>query len=171
MLIRHAEKPYARHRGVDQNGDPDSESLTPRGWQRAGALAQLFDRESKQLACPTSIYAVSPKLTDGSARPLETVSPLAAKLKLKVKTVGLNAIDRLVAEALAERGDVLICWEHKRIPKIAASILGDVDVPKWGAKRFDIVWLLRKTRRSYRLNIVAQLLLDGDTDALGKVSE
>ena len=52
MLIWHAEKPYRRHRGVDQNGDADSESLIPRGWQRAVALAQLFDRKSSQLEKP-----------------------------------------------------------------------------------------------------------------------
>jgi len=43
MIIRHAEKPeHHGPRGVDENGNEDKESLTVRGWQRAGALVQFF---------------------------------------------------------------------------------------------------------------------------------
>ena len=44
MLIRHAEKPLgsAGPSGVTAEGERDKESLTVRGWQRAGALAHLF---------------------------------------------------------------------------------------------------------------------------------
>src|ERR687887_596933 len=45
MLIRHAEKPpdSPPPYGVSDDGQPDAQSLTIRGWQRAGALAALFD--------------------------------------------------------------------------------------------------------------------------------
>ncbi len=44
MLIRHAERPNADKslRGVGFDGRKDKESLTVRGWQRAGALARFF---------------------------------------------------------------------------------------------------------------------------------
>ncbi len=43
MLVRHAEKPLGAGppHGVTIDGTPDPESLTPRGWQRAGALVAL----------------------------------------------------------------------------------------------------------------------------------
>lgn len=50
-LIRHGEKPdepaprrsAPAHRGVDFHGNQNEHSLLPRGWQRSGALAALFD--------------------------------------------------------------------------------------------------------------------------------
>ena len=46
-IIRHGEKPAdqppAPPFGVDYEGDQDAHSLLPRGWQRSGGLAVLFD--------------------------------------------------------------------------------------------------------------------------------
>src|SRR6201987_954925 len=50
-IIRHGEKPEEpapgrsapAHRGVDFHGNQNEHSLLPRGWQRSGALAVLFD--------------------------------------------------------------------------------------------------------------------------------
>jgi hypothetical protein len=49
-IIRHGEKPQdlapkhpAGHSGVDFRGNQNEHSLLPRGWQRSGALAALFD--------------------------------------------------------------------------------------------------------------------------------
>src|ERR1700736_6564904 len=49
FIIRHGEKPpdpnpgsTAATIGIDVDGNPNSSSLTPFGWQRAGALAGLF---------------------------------------------------------------------------------------------------------------------------------
>ena len=49
FTIRHAEKPADDAAnseppfGIDINGNPNPHSLTPRGWQRSGALTDLFD--------------------------------------------------------------------------------------------------------------------------------
>src|SRR4051794_27889179 len=44
MIIRHAEKPLPsnRSRGITAGGRRDKRSLTVTGWQRAGALVELF---------------------------------------------------------------------------------------------------------------------------------
>jgi hypothetical protein len=44
MFIRHGEKPERSGVavGIDQNGNEDKESLTVRGWQRAGAIDSIF---------------------------------------------------------------------------------------------------------------------------------
>ena len=43
LVIRHAERPGAAFgEGITESGSLDEESLTVRGWQRAGALAVLL---------------------------------------------------------------------------------------------------------------------------------
>src|SRR5215469_3317059 len=92
MVIRHAEKPDATHAGVTAHGTEDKECLIVRGWQRAGALAVLFDPangslQNANLAVPKVIYASDPekgsKVADAdgpvgskSKRPLQTITPL-----------------------------------------------------------------------------------------------
>src|SRR5262245_2037097 len=96
MLIRHAEKPYGTHYGVTEHGNRNAESLIVRGWQRAGALVALFDPavgslQNPYLVVPTAIYASNPvtvasstkkgkKIGSKSQRPLQTITPLAARL-------------------------------------------------------------------------------------------
>jgi hypothetical protein len=50
MFIRHAEKPHKppcdNDDGVKKTGEKDNESLTVRGWQRAGALVHFFSPRS-----------------------------------------------------------------------------------------------------------------------------
>src|SRR5262245_18417107 len=98
MLIRHAEKPYGTQYGVTEHGNRNAESLIVRGWQRAGALVALFDPavgslQNPYLAVPTFIYASRPvtaapsskkgkKIGSKSQRPLQTITPLAARLGL-----------------------------------------------------------------------------------------
>ena len=63
MLIRHAEKPIGDGPpyGVTDDGVVDPESLTPRGWQRAGALVRRFggqvDPSGAGLPLPTHLFA------------------------------------------------------------------------------------------------------------------
>jgi hypothetical protein len=55
MFIRHAEKPGDGENGVTPDNIFDKESLTLRGWQRAGALIGLFIAQPKMK--PTAIFA------------------------------------------------------------------------------------------------------------------
>src|SRR5215216_3114275 len=92
MIIRHAEKPPTNPppNGIDIDGEQNSDSLIPQGWQRAGALVVLFapsrgKLQDSQLASPDYIFASAiadkkGKGTDEGNRPEETITPLLAKL-------------------------------------------------------------------------------------------
>src|SRR4030095_8231101 len=93
MLIRHAEKPAkdGTPYGVTEKGKRSSESMEVRGWQRAGALTTLFaptdgHLQTASLATPQFLYASKPLRRRGSRRPMETITPLAQKLRLKINT-------------------------------------------------------------------------------------
>ena len=77
-LIRHAEKQLGDGppHGVLLDGSPDPESLTPRGWQRAGALVGLFIPRADGsggaiLPTPTDLFASEVGPHSRSRRPLE----------------------------------------------------------------------------------------------------
>ena len=175
MAIRHAEKPVGQSNGIDGFGNPDSTSLIPQGWQRAGALVPLFG--SSFGALPTPSYLFAPNIADSvtSRRPFETITPLAAALGITINaapgavTPGqYDAADypAMVSAALTCPGVVLIAWEHEAIPLIGNTILGNATaVPQtWPSARFDIVWIfdLNPTTNVYTFNQAPQLLLQGD---------
>lgn len=180
MLIRHAEKPDTPPPyGIDDNGEQSKECLTVLGWQRAGALACLFapsrgPLQSPLLATPGAIFAAphGGKADDESKshRPMETVTPLAQKLGITLRTDFANGQEAEVAQAaMAEQGAVLIAWQHSDIPLIANAIAGnDTTVPqKWPGDRFDIVWIFDlQSDGSYAFSQLPQLLLAGDQSAV-----
>jgi hypothetical protein len=193
MVIRHAEKPKGTDVGVTAHGSPDKESLIVRGWQRAGALTALFDPtngspQNANLAVPKVIYASDPAKgstvadDDGpvgskSKRPLETITPLAERLGIKNKVnvkFAMGQEKQMVNSVLAERGVVLISWQHQKIPEIANYIVASKPpkrrIPKkWPGKRFDIVWVFTPPASpSGRWGFVQvpQQLLSGDADTV-----
>ena len=91
ILLRHAEKPVKDNApfGVNRKGERNKESLTVRGWQRAGALTSLFvppngHLQHPSLATPQFLYASKPLLRKGSRRSLQTITPLAERLEIKI---------------------------------------------------------------------------------------
>lgn len=180
MIIRHAEKPDDNPppHGVDPDGDHDSEALSVRGWQRAGALAVLFapsagPLQNAALATPRFVFASKLDKDNGSERPQQTVSALIDKLgKAAVRVnfeFGIGAEHELAARAMACDGPVLIAWAHGEIPDIvkglslskkAAAMVPD----EWPDARFDLVWVfdLDPTSQDYRFSQQPQLLLSGD---------
>jgi hypothetical protein len=191
MVIRHAEKPDAAHEGVTPHGAGDKESLIVRGWQRAGALAVLFapasgSLQSADLAVPKVIYASDPEtgakkagpegpIGSKSKRPLQTITPLAERLGIKDKVnvkFARGEEKEMVKSVLAERGVVLICWQHENIRDIAEHIIGKKQskklIPKkWPSDRFDIVWVFTPPASSsgdWGFVQVPQQLLSRDTN-------
>jgi broad specificity phosphatase PhoE len=170
MIIRHAEKPTPGvDHGVDADGSSDTESLTPRGWQRAGALVGLF--AGGRLPTPTHLFASKVGPQSSSRRPLQTLQPLSERLRVPTDTTFLKEeLGQLVRSIEAVEGVALVSWEHHLIPAIANGLLGTSStVPQiWPDDRFDLVWLidLASDDGSGRFRQVPQLLLHGDLESI-----
>ena len=174
MVIRHAEKPPGSPPpyGVTSEGEREKESLTVRGWQRAGALAAFFaptngSFQDPLLAVPQFLYASKPTKRNGSRRSIETITPLAEKLAIRINSnYSKLEAEEMLEEAFLCDGVVLICWQHEYIPKFAIHILGsETTAPQdWPEDRFDLVWVFDRDSSSARYNFkqVPQRLLMGD---------
>ena len=178
-LIRHGEKPDASGKpplGVDPDGRHDVHSLTPRGWQRAGALATLFGTARPELARPDHLVAPDYGGPKQSAlhRANQTLSALAQKLGLQLEepyAVGDEA--KLATHLTGRPGVTLVAWEHQHIPDIARHLPlapGTVLPQAWPDDRFDVVWRFERDLSApdlrYRFSQVPQLLLGGDRAAV-----
>jgi hypothetical protein len=180
LIIRHAEKPQQNgDSGIDETGAPDPKSLTPRGWQRAGAWAQLFVPALGQqpvLPTPTALFASNPNHENAataesaggkSRRPLETITPLAGKLSLGVATqVSKQKVGDLVAALATTPGVVLVCWQHEVIVEIANAIShASTTIPtKWPGSRFNVIFRLDRPSDGspWKFQQVVPVLLAGD---------
>jgi hypothetical protein len=172
-LIRHAEKQLGDGppKSVSIDGLLDPESLTPRGWQRAGALIGLFvprpDGSGAILPTPDHLFASKLGPHSQSQRPRETLEPLSQRLRLPIDASYVqDELDGLERAIQACRGHVLVAWEHKRIPLIAARLVGDpASVPSvWPDDRYDVIWVLEPAPSSGGLLLrqIPELLLSGD---------
>jgi hypothetical protein len=145
MLIRHAEKPKdGGGPGLMPSGVESPRALTLTGWQRANALARLFNPPAgapprPPLATPRSLFASGSE----SLRPKQTIAPLACSLNLSIRTFPNGHESELVAAAKNAEDPVLISWRHQAIPDIAALIRGVADglPPKWPGHVYDLVWV------------------------------
>ena len=174
MLIRHAEKPLDdSSRSVDIAGRADRRSLSPLGWQRAGALAQLFGRPWSEPAgplTPDTIFAAGQGKGSRSRRSVETVTPLhdllATSRPIELVTRHLEGDhEALVADVSTRTGVVLVAWEHKEIPKIARTIATGASIPhSWPDDRFDLLWTLNRSEAGWTFGQSSQFLLAGDRD-------
>src|SRR5258708_1434827 len=156
LIIRHADKPIeGSEGGVDAAGLPDPRSLTPRGWQRAGAWAALLvpalivpaPGAQPILPRPTAIFASAlAKRPDGggrSRRPLETVIPMAARLGLEIDQSFTKGMESALAVAISNiDGVVLVSWQHEHIATIARALApGAPNIPAaWPADRFNVLF-------------------------------
>jgi hypothetical protein len=172
MIIRHGEKPPASGgpQGIDADGNPDTQSLTVRGWTRAGALVELFAPGSgatrSGLARPTAIYASGGTSGEGQ-RPRQTVTPLATRLGIPINTQFSKGGESALARAAASRTEpTLLCWQHGELPTIATALATVTPAPPtpWPDNRFDLVWVLTPAAAGWSFNQIPQLLLDGDSN-------
>ncbi|WP_037041459.1 hypothetical protein [Pseudonocardia halophobica] len=178
LLIRHGEKPEddgRGERGVESSGRPNKHSLTPRGWQRSGALAVLFGDPAlmaeRGVSKPTRLFSPNYGHHTPHHRATQTLDGVAHRLEISQEypaTVDEGA-DLSAAVLDGGPGPVLVCWEHHRIPHIAARILTGTgqSVPRtWPDNRFDVIWVFRRDsvgpRPAYVFSQVPQRLLAGD---------
>jgi broad specificity phosphatase PhoE len=128
FIIRHAEKP-------DDANDPH---LSEKGRRRAAALPGY------PFSALSAVFAA--KTTSESARPVETITPLAAARQLEISAeVKDKEFPTLVEHVLAknfEGKDILICWHHKEIPHLTRALgVNLARSYKW-ADVYDRVWVL-----------------------------
>ena len=170
MIIRHGEKPLKKKGGpgIDPAGNVDDHSLTPVGWQRARALADVFDGQGPTpagLTRPATIFAAGANENGQGARTRETVMPLAEKLGVRVDATFGKGDEQALARAVAEQpGPTLISWQHSEIPDIAQSFGAVSPTPpgEWPDDRYDVVWTLLKTQSGWRFSQIPQMVLPGD---------
>jgi len=159
VLIRHGEKP-----------DVGNE-LNAQGFERANALPLFFQTNPvvTQFGPVAAIYAMAPGSSDGSLRPIETVTPTARALGLPVQsTLTKDQTSELVSEIEGNPSydgkTVVICWEHKMIPVIASGF-GLKDGPeKWPGSVFDRAWVLgfHSVEGAVSLQDIGEQVLPGD---------
>ncbi len=112
LVMRHAEK----------SDDPDDPDLTPAGQARAKALpAYILGSFGK----PDFIFAAT--VSRHSARPLETVQPLAAQTGVRVNTdfadQDYGALAKhLCTDPIYTGKLVVICWHHGNIPNLMNAL-------------------------------------------------
>jgi broad specificity phosphatase PhoE len=192
-VIRHGEKPasppaqpHGHHApspeppfGVDVNGNTDEHSLLPRGWQRSGALATLFDPAvgplRPGLRTPAGLYSPfygKPDKTQAH-RTYQTIQALAGRLDLTIQSPVPEGREPVLVETVLASGTsvVLICWEHDHIPALAEAIpTADATVipDSWPCHRFDVIWTftLDPATGCYAFDQLPQRLLDGDADTV-----
>ncbi|GGR31778.1 hypothetical protein GCM10008957_48000 [Deinococcus ruber] len=161
---------------MDEHGQPNTESLIPRGWQRAGALAAVLggDVPPPPFVRPTAVFA--PAYPDGALhRPGETITPLARRLQVHLQTpVPKGQEEMLVSGSLlalaGQNQDVLVCWEHHHLPALAAALtqaLGISTLPPnatlWPETDFSSALVFVRQQDSvYALTQTTLKLLDGD---------
>lgn len=176
MLIRHAEKPAKDSvpYGVSAEGERSKESLEVRGWQRAGGLANLLAPtnghvQHPSLAKPQFLFASKPLRRKGSRRPLETITPLAQKLAIRINS-NFPRFDygSMLEQVYSCKGVVLICWQREYIPGIASYILDNNNIApqNWPEDCFDMIWVfdLVSSSSKYTFKQVPQKLLGGDVN-------
>jgi hypothetical protein len=126
ILIRHGEK----------NGGND---LSPRGYQRADCLANLFSKTPYSLS---HLYAYTDK---ASQRSTETLSPLSNTTAIPIDTqIKRDDVAGLVSSIskLGANAEVLVCWEHKVLSEIATA-LGFSNVPSYPSDEYDLMWTVK----------------------------
>lgn len=179
MIIRHGEKPadppvQPPPHGVDIRGVQSEHSLLPKGWQRAGALVRVFgDAPQAPFERPTAIFAPDYKHLALFHRTSETVTPLAQRLDLALRTpVKKDEQQELVDEHLTKLdGPAVVCWEHHHIPGLAqafAKAVGmDVDAlpeqcREWPENDFWSVIVFSQTDHGWKVEVTSEDALAGD---------
>jgi hypothetical protein len=160
FILRHAEKPV---------GDDKSPDLSPVGFMRARALPSLFvaapgSNKLPRFPHPNFLFASAP--AKHSNRPLETITPLAQALNLRVNTdfadlETAQIAKRILSGAYAGKF-VLICWHHGEIPQLAKAF-GVAHVPhSWDQDVFDQIWEIQWIDGKPQMVVLPQRLLPGD---------
>jgi hypothetical protein len=161
FIMRHAEKPV----GEDKSGD-----LTPTGFKRAALIPTLFVMQPgastpARFPKPDAIFATD--AAKHSNRPIETITPLAQTLHMKINhdfaDVETGPLAKKILGGQYAGKVVVVCWHHGEIPHLAQA-LGVTGAPKkWDPDVFDRIWEVRWVDGKAQLQILPEHLLPGDS--------
>lgn len=160
FIIRHAEKPM----------DDKAPDLAPQGFKRASAIPYLFlplpgSSVPPRLPRPDVLFAS--EAAKHSNRPIETITPLAQALHLRINhdyedRETAKVADDVMSGKYAGKV-VLICWHHGEIPHLAQAF-GVEGAPKtWDDTVFDKIWKITWVDGKAQMTILPQMLLKGDS--------
>ena len=160
FIIRHAEKPM----------DEKAPDLTPQGFKRAAALPYLFlplPGQNAQPRLPKPDVLFASEASKHSNRPIETITPLAQALHLRINhDYEDRETARIAGEVMSGKYAgkvVLICWHHGEIPHLAEAF-GVEGAPKtWNDTVFDQIWKIQWVDGRARMTTLPQMLLKGDS--------
>jgi len=154
FIIRHAEKLT--------DGRQD---LSETGYKRAALLPTLFTGTRTDLPVPQFLFATH--LSKHSNRPVETVTPLAAALKVPIDSMVMNDDYAMLAKELLSgkyAGKVvLVAWHHGNIPQLAAALRAQPPYTPWPEGQFDRIWRIDYKDGKTTLRDLPQDLLPGDS--------
>lgn len=154
LLLRHAEKPEDAH----------DDRLSPRGQERAAALAIYLPHKFGR---PDYIFAT--RDTEESHRPRLTVTPLSLATGLPIDATFKNEdyadLAKLVLSGqLGRNVTTIICWHHGTMPELTKQLGADKVPDHWGDEVFDRVWRLGYDKGKVSFDRIHQKLLFGDSD-------
>lgn len=164
IIIRHAEKPE------------NSDYLSPKGQIRALALQVYFKTDPFVLdfGPPKAIFTFRPESPHHSFRGIETMTPLARLLHLKIHDQYKgDEFESLAKTVLQDKKydniPVLICWGHGKIPQLL-NALGIANVAEFSSKDFDLVFKITFDKdQKPQFHMGLQKLLFGDSDTLPQI--
>ena len=178
LIIRHAEK----------TGDEGDAHLSRRGKERAAVLDKLFfASKDRPDPFPRPDFIFAARNSKGSHRPVETVTPLAMKLKLPINETyesklpdappaggkdkadsapGMLALrDKLFSDPKYLGKTILVAWRHGSIPELAKTLKASKSPAKWEDEVFDRVWQITYDDQGHATFLDRpQRLLPGDSE-------
>jgi broad specificity phosphatase PhoE len=137
LVMRHAEK----------NQDPDDPNLSAAGYLRAKQLATFIP---ERFGPPKFIFATA--VSKHSARPLETVQPLASAIGVTIDQSfadqDYGALAKQITHDPRYTGRLtLVCWHHGNIPNLCRSLgapSGEYPDP-WNPTVFNLILCLTRS--------------------------
>lgn len=155
VILRHGEKP----------ADPRNPDLSPAGEKRADMLATAIP---KIFGRPDFLFASAP--SRDSNRPVETLTPLARALTMRIDTSIADSGYATLAAELFEKPDyvsklVVVCWHHGNIPDLALALKvreSQIDNKEgmkgmhWEPSVFDLFWSIAFANGSPTLTVIKQ---------------
>jgi hypothetical protein len=160
LIIRHGEKPPER----------SAVNLSLKGQERAMALVPFLTKTLGLLShgLPVALFATKIAPNDPSQCTLETLTPLSHYLKLPIQAHYVNKdypwlAQEIMTDPAYKNMSVLICWDRRYIPRLAAALGVFPEPPTWPENVFGQVWIITYRGSQARLGNMPQRLLFGDS--------